>query len=253
VNAPASGSAPAPASAAPKHVPTVTALKREPEGATRPAHVESFQAPEAAVAARVGKVESQRAEPRQAVPVEARGSARERNNEARGSAREQSNEARGSAREQNNAQTARHRGVVAASASRTASAHKSAPAPVVKRALGRQAALAPVQAKSQRGVARAVDSESANTESRARTVKASANEQAAPKLLPEKSPADKPKASTSLAERLLAKPAEKSAERKVAPTRGDESLDELMDNVVKHKRGGGNAGVGAGDDPIFGL
>lgn len=63
-------------------------------------------------------------------------------------------------------------------------------------------------------------------------------------------PVQKPK--SSLADRLLAKPAAAKAPEKPVATRGDESLDELMDNVVKTKAKP-KAGVGSTDDPIFGL
>ena len=38
---------------------------------------------------------------------------------------------------------------------------------------------------------------------------------------------------------------------KPKPSKGDESLDDLMDNIVKGK--GKNMAIGAKDDPIFGL
>jgi hypothetical protein len=47
------------------------------------------------------------------------------------------------------------------------------------------------------------------------------------------------------------KPAAPAAESKPAPTRGDESLDELMDNVLKPAKGGKKKDVS--EDPIYGL
>jgi hypothetical protein len=49
-----------------------------------------------------------------------------------------------------------------------------------------------------------------------------------------------------------AAPAPAPAKKVAAPTRGDESLDELMDRVVENKRSKASSTVSA-DDPIFGL
>lgn len=83
---------------------------------------------------------------------------------------------------------------------------------------------------------------------------------AAAKPAPEKPPAEKPE--PAKAERpAKPEPEQKHAARapapepeppaKAKPSKGDESLDDLMDNIVKGK--GKNVAIGAKDDPIFGL
>jgi hypothetical protein len=50
-----------------------------------------------------------------------------------------------------------------------------------------------------------------------------------------------------------AKPAARASESKPAPAKGDESLDDLMDNVLKQPGKGGSKKSASNDDPIYGL
>jgi succinate dehydrogenase hydrophobic anchor subunit len=67
---------------------------------------------------------------------------------------------------------------------------------------------------------------------------------------PEPLKAEKP-AKPEPEQKHAARVAEPEPPAKPKPARGDESLDELMDNIVKGK--GKNVAIGAKDDPIFGL